>query len=196
MRQSYINMLNLTLVLGRNTHWLLYFFFFTADTVSILSSCSSGLRAGLSNWRQRKCNLKSTVTPNIQVNKDTHRCTTGQVCVCVCACGCVRMCVCASGIRSAAAEARLQFMILSRRDRGRRSETEGDDRQEMKTRLVSSSSTTLNKLDASQTFSLNTQTGHRRPPYRAGDLHMATEASDSLGRLRTTCSSCPESETS
>lgn len=27
-------------------------------------------------------------------------------------------------------------------------------------------------------------------------LHMATEASDSLGRLRSTCSSCPESDTS
>lgn len=29
-----------------------------------------------------------------------------------------------------------------------------------------------------------------------GGLHMATEASNSLGLLRTTCSSCPESETS
>lgn len=40
---------------------------------------------------------------------------------------------------------------------------------------------------------MEAMTGGRR---RRAGLHMATEASSSLGRLWTTCSSCPESDTS
>lgn len=52
--------------------------------MSILSSCSSGLRACLSDCRQRKCNLKTTVTLNIQGNRDTQMHGRTAVCMCVC----------------------------------------------------------------------------------------------------------------
>lgn len=55
-------MLNLTLVLGRYTHTG---FFYSRCGCTALSSCSSGLRACLSNCRQRKCNFKTN-------NSDTN----------------------------------------------------------------------------------------------------------------------------
>lgn len=116
LNQSHINMLNLTLVLGRYTHW------FLLQTASILSSCRSGIRACLSNWRQRKCILK-TVTLNIQGDKDTQM--DGRTAVCVCVCICV--CVCKSMCALDTAEARLQLVSRDVKTE-QRSNTEGNDR--------------------------------------------------------------------
>lgn len=146
--------------------------------------CSSAVRECRSNSRHRKCNLKTLKRSRAT---RTHRCMAGQLCVCA--------------FDKKRREARLQlvsFFKTKLRGAPLKGMTVTDHEHSMWPEKKSVHVVTgahLQHKDWHLTkFPSYTKT-ELRPSYSAG-LHMATEASESFGRLCTTCSSCPESETS